>query len=186
MDYIRRFFGSPNPNDRQQCRETYRYHGNDGKSNRISIPPNEDVQRRGFHVLTDPLHMHQYFEHQMNEVLKNFGFQGFEDGFFSEFHKIPGSEAEIKLSEKETSAELREQNPDGSVETHHTVRDNEGNEELTVCYKIGNKEYCTIKKKDKHGREEVTENFVNKNENEKNEFFKPKFSNSNMEDQQKK
>lgn len=72
------------------------------------------------------------------------------------------------------------QNPDGSVETHRTTRDNEGNEETTVCHKIGNKEYCVIKKKDKYGKEEVSENFVNMNENDKDIFIKPK---SNKQDE---
>ncbi|KAJ8961202.1 hypothetical protein NQ318_008885 [Aromia moschata] len=37
--------------------------------------------------------------------------------------------------------------PDGTIETHRTIKDNEGNEEVTVCHKIEDKEYCIIKKK---------------------------------------
>ncbi|XP_056646641.1 uncharacterized protein LOC130451566 [Diorhabda sublineata] len=74
-----------------------------------------------------------------------------------------------------TSQSIRTiQNPDGSIETHRTTRDNEGNEETTVCHKIGNKEYCVIKKKNKYGKEEVSENFVNIDEKEKDIFTKPK------------
>ncbi|KAK9882481.1 hypothetical protein WA026_021822 [Henosepilachna vigintioctopunctata] len=59
-------------------------------------------------------------------------------------------------------------NPDGSIEIHKTVRDNEGNEETTVTRKIGNKEHSVIKKKDKSGKEEIIENFLNIDENDSN------------------
>nr|XP_023028952.1 uncharacterized protein LOC111517134 [Leptinotarsa decemlineata] len=68
-------------------------------------------------------------------------------------------------------------NPDGSTETHSNVRDNDGNEEMSVCRRIGDKEYCIVRKRDKSGKEEVTEHFVNMDESEKDIFSKPSGSN---------
>lgn len=61
-----------------------------------------------------------------------------------------------------------------SIETERTTRDTEGNQETTLCHRLGDKEYCIIKKRDKEGREEVTERFVNMDEKEKDMFLKPK------------
>lgn len=56
-------------------------------------------------------------------------------------------------------------NPDGSVEVQKIVRDNIGNEERTITKKIGDKEHTITIKRDKDGREERTENFVNMDDN---------------------
>lgn len=55
------------------------------------------------------------------------------------------------------------------------MKDNVGNEETTVCRKIGDKEYCITKKRDKHGKEEIIENLKNMDEGERNTLFKDKF-----------
>ncbi|KAJ8965713.1 hypothetical protein NQ317_000174 [Molorchus minor] len=204
---------------------------NDDEIGRMPESPFGHNNKRGFHIFSDPIEMHQYFEHQMNEILKTFGIQEFDNRFFSEY-SLPSLEE--KHDDYNNSGELRDQflksghekppykesdkvdkdvdgkvnlgdldslfgknsnsisfpsdsfffgkstsmktikHPDGSIETHRSIRDNEGNEELTICRKMAEKEYCVIKKKDKNGKEEVTENFVNLNENEKNIFFKPK------------
>ncbi|XP_018324576.1 uncharacterized protein LOC108736600 [Agrilus planipennis] len=62
--------------------------------------------------------------------------------------------------------------PDGVVETHRTVRDQEGNEETTITQKFGDKEYTVTTRVDKNGHKEIEENMVNIDESEKNQIFK--------------
>lgn len=62
--------------------------------------------------------------------------------------------------------------PDGTVQTESLAKDNEGNEEKTVCHKLHDKEYCIIQRRDKYGKEEVTEKFINISEDEKQDFIK--------------
>lgn len=57
------------------------------------------------------------------------------------------------------------------METHTTVRDNEGNEQVTIRKVIGDKEVSITKKRNKNGQEEIIENLVNVDENEKNKFL---------------
>ncbi|XP_044752480.1 uncharacterized protein LOC123312226 [Coccinella septempunctata] len=52
-------------------------------------------------------------------------------------------------------------NPDGSMEIHKTIHDNQGNQETTITKRIGDKEHTIIKRIDASGKEEVIENFVN-------------------------
>lgn len=54
--------------------------------------------------------------------------------------------------------------PDGSVEQHKTVRDSEGNEEITVTRQIGDKKYTVVTKKDKTGAETKIEDLYNMDE----------------------
>ncbi|RZC41250.1 HCLS1-associated protein X-1 [Asbolus verrucosus] len=190
---------------------------------------------RNFNVFTDPLEIHKYFEQQMSDMLRSFGFGEFGDGFSHHF-EFPQIE-EIPQEEYETqSGDLRDQflkpgfedaatngieekkdgdvdgkldirdwgsvfkgensvtpyqrqtapksyffgqsvtsktikNPDGSVETHHTVRDNQGNEETTITRKMADKEYSVTKRRDKDGKEETIENFVNMDDKEVDTFF---------------
>ncbi|XP_018577501.1 uncharacterized protein LOC108915840 [Anoplophora glabripennis] len=234
MDYIKRFFGL---SDENQFNRILQQDQSDNEESRRSPNPRDDI-RPSFHVFSDPLEMHRYFEYQMNEILKFFGAQEFDNGIFSNFHSnLPALQEDTEFNEGENSSKyLREQflksgyekpsqkhfekmdkdidgriqlgdldsvfgrkrnrnsnhtsegyffgqsqsiktirNPDGSIETHRTVKDNKGNEETTVCQKIGDKEFCIIKKKDKYGKEEIIENLINMSEEEKNSLFKDKF-----------
>lgn len=56
--------------------------------------------------------------------------------------------------------------PDGTVEQHKTVRDSEGNEEITVTRQIGDKKYTVVTKKDKTGAETKIEDLYNMDESE--------------------
>lgn len=62
-------------------------------------------------------------------------------------------------------------NSDGSVEIQKIVRDNSGNEERTITRKFGDKEHTVIIKKDKDGREERTENFINMDSNDGSQMW---------------
>lgn len=62
--------------------------------------------------------------------------------------------------------------PNGTIQTENVVKDKEGNHEKVVCHQIGIKKYCVIKRKYKNGKEEETENFININEDEKDEYTK--------------
>lgn len=62
--------------------------------------------------------------------------------------------------------------PDGTVQTENVRKDQEGNEEKVVCHQLGIKQYCVIRRKDKYGKDEVTENFINISEEEKEKFSK--------------
>ncbi|KAJ8961201.1 hypothetical protein NQ318_008884 [Aromia moschata] len=101
MDFFRRFFGSSGSN---RVYDDNYHHDHDDGIDRTFEQPNEDIRTRGFQVFSDPLQMHQYFEHQMNEILKVFGFHGFDN---AEFNNIPIIE-EGKHSE-EHSGDLRDQ-----------------------------------------------------------------------------
>lgn len=52
-------------------------------------------------------------------------------------------------------------NSDGTVEHHRTVRDSQGNEEITVTQQIGDKRYSVTTRIDSRGEKQQTENFVN-------------------------
>ncbi|EFA03397.1 HCLS1-associated protein X-1 [Tribolium castaneum] len=198
-------------------------------------PPSRDegfgAPFQSFSMFSDPFEMHKYFEQQMSEMLRNFGFHEFGDGFNHSFdlpqleiEEIPDDEGAPKSGTlrdqflkpgfekpKERIEEKRDEdidgrldirdwgsvfkgensqtpvprtrffgqsvtsktvrNPDGSIETHHTVRDNEGNEETTITRKVADKEYTITKRRDKEGKEEIIENLVNLDENEKDKFF---------------
>lgn len=58
------------------------------------------------------------------------------------------------------------------METHRTIKDRDGNEETTVTRKRGDQEYSVTTRKDKHGREEKVENYVNLKEEDIDEFLK--------------
>lgn len=60
------------------------------------------------------------------------------------------------------------------METHRTVRDNEGNEETTITRKIGDKEHTVTKRRDKNGKEEIIENLVNLDEKDLDSFLHKK------------
>lgn len=55
---------------------------------------------------------------------------------------------------------------------HKIVRDNTGNEERTITRKRGDQEHTVVIRRDKDGREEKTENFVNIDENNLNKFWR--------------
>jgi hypothetical protein len=48
-----------------------------------------------------------------------------------------------------------------TVEHHHTVRDSQGNEEITVTRQIGDKRYSVTTRIDSKGEKRQIENFVN-------------------------
>lgn len=48
-----------------------------------------------------------------------------------------------------------------TVEHHHTVRDSEGNEEITMTQQIGDKRYSVTTRIDSRGDKQQIENFVN-------------------------
>lgn len=58
--------------------------------------------------------------------------------------------------------------PDGSIEEHHTIRDSDGNEEIKVTRKIGDKIHSVITKKTKDGSEIKTEDLFNMDESKFN------------------
>ncbi|XP_014221220.1 HCLS1-associated protein X-1-like [Trichogramma pretiosum] len=60
--------------------------------------------------------------------------------------------------------------PDGSVEQRKTVRDNEGNEEISVTRQIGNKLHTITTRKANDGSETQSEDIVNMDENELKSF----------------
>lgn len=62
-------------------------------------------------------------------------------------------------------------NPDGSVEIHRIVRDSSGNQETTITKKFGDKEHTVIIKKDREGRQERIENFINMDSNDAGQFW---------------
>lgn len=55
---------------------------------------------------------------------------------------------------------------------HKIVRDNAGNEERTITRKRGDQEHTVMIRRDKDGREEKTENFVNIDETNLNTFWR--------------
>eukprot|EP00794_Sanderia_malayensis_P009638 gene9638-10625_t len=59
---------------------------------------------------------------------------------------------------------------DGTVESQKTVRDSEGNEEITVIRKLGDQEHKKIIKKDKSGNEQTNENLINMDEGDLEKF----------------
>ncbi|CAC5408845.1 HAX1 [Mytilus coruscus] len=60
--------------------------------------------------------------------------------------------------------------PDGRVEQRKTVRDGDGNEEVTVTRSIGDQSHSFTIKKDKSGVEEKIENFKNMDEKDMDKF----------------
>ncbi|KAB0797965.1 hypothetical protein PPYR_08958 [Photinus pyralis] len=213
-------------------------------------PHNEDYEKFGFNIFSNPVEMHQYFERQMNEIMKSFGmfsgdgpfsgnaddefFGGFKDPSFkgpfsfgfSEFpnekelqhHDEPqegnlrdrflkrGYQTPRRNPQENTDSDLDKEfkaddldrmlvpkvpqqpqrnfffgrsmssrtirNSDGTYETHKTVTDQDGNQEVTITRKQGDKEYTIVTKTDKNGVAEVTENFVNLDESQKDSFLK--------------
>ncbi|CAG9862744.1 unnamed protein product [Phyllotreta striolata] len=229
MDIFRKIFGLNRDDERSE--RQYRRNSERNDFLRDEEHPNDHFSRKGFDIFTDPLQMHQYFEQEMNNILKSFGFQEF-GNFSQQFDStnIPALEASpddlrdqflkpgyVKpespsdMVDKDLDEKVKSGNfdsllndkstnivpykppfsgnrffshgtsesyksiakPDGSVETHRTKRDSHGNEETTVCHKIGDKEYCVIKQKDAQGNESTTEKYVNMSANEKDIFFKP-------------
>jgi hypothetical protein len=235
FEKLKKFMGFPGVQESPEFDNKDRYWGPPPSSHDESESPIQGGFSRNFNIFTDPLEMHKYFEQQMSEMLRNFGFNEFSDSFnhqfsFPQIEEIPHEdEAELpsgdlrgqflkpgfegpqmrneekkdqdidgKLDIKDwgsifkgensvtpyhkevvprthffgqsvTSKTIR--NPDGSIETHHTVRDNQGNEETTITRKIGDKEHSITKRRDKDGKEEIIENFVNLDEKDVKEFF---------------
>lgn len=176
---------------------------------------------QGLDVFSDPVRMQQFFENEINGLLKSFGFGGFSGGdIFSQGLPRQSCDDEIELrnhflkdgfqksNSKHTDEDLDSKikngkleslwkdkpdqlhdnhrmffsgqshtfktvtHPDGSIQTENVMRDSDGNEQRTVCHKLGIKEYCIIKRVNKDGIEEITENLVNIDENEKASFLK--------------
>lgn len=187
------------------------------------------------YVFSDSIRLHQFFENEVNEIMKLFGFNRF-DSFFSDFSNSdheqndiqpnqslrdhflkdgyqtlkPGNSDKVDedldervkfgnfgsildkrsisdvqpYDEQKQGSFFRSQkqtfrkmiNPDGIIQTESSVKDSEGNEETTVCQKLGIKEYCIIRKRNKHGEEEIKENLINMTEDEKEKLFKLTFS----------
>ncbi|KAF2899928.1 hypothetical protein ILUMI_06267 [Ignelater luminosus] len=213
----------------------------DRDNNNEYVPDNYD--RFGFNIFSNPLEVHRYFEHQMNEMMKSFGVFGNHDFFFGgngepffddnsfgkDFPQFPAIE-DFHKQQDQSQRSLREQflkpgyeqpkiskehksdqdidgrfdmgdldsvlkgtpsqpqvktfmygqsmstktvrKPDGTIETHRTVRDQQGNEETTVTRRQGDKEYSITTRTDKDGQKEIVENLVNMDENDKDAFLK--------------
>lgn len=62
--------------------------------------------------------------------------------------------------------------PDGTLEQKQVIRDSEGNEETTVTREVGDKKYVVITKTDKYGVETKSEDLINMDENELEDFNK--------------
>ncbi|XP_078038894.1 uncharacterized protein LOC144471065 isoform X2 [Augochlora pura] len=73
------------------------------------------------------------------------------------------------------------QKPDGTIEQKQIIKDNEGNEEITISRQIGNKLHTITTKKDKNGVETKTEDLVNIDESELkgNKWLPPNNGSSN-------
>lgn len=213
MDFFKNFF---KPND-----ETH-------SGPYLSEDNQDDLHPRGprIDIFSDPTRMHQYFEHQINEMLKSFhdGFSTIfpvppdfqptddseqqsgslrdhflRDGYQKYSHngalkadedldeKVKNGNLDSLLEEKrpdlqpykertgnffssQSQSFISTTHPNGTIQTESTKRDNEGNEETTVCHKLGNKEYCVIRRKNKYGKEEISEKFINISDEEKNDF----------------
>lgn len=72
--------------------------------------------------------------------------------------------------------------PDGTIEQKRIIKDNDGNEEITVSRQIGDKLHTITTKKDKDGVETKTEDLVNidKNDVTGNHWLFPKDDNINF------
>lgn len=255
MDFynsLKRFLGFPTQKspeflpDRRWDEPTNRGH-HENYENRSHV---DDYERFGFNIFSNPVEMHQYFERQMNDIMKSFGmfsgdgpfsgntdddhfFDGVKDPFFnnpfsfgsSQFpnekelqhdepregnlrdrflkhgfqapRNHPRDKADSDLDKEFKTDDLDKmlvpktptvpqrnfffgrsmtsktiRNSDGSYETHKTVSDQDGNQEVTITRKQGDKEYTIITKSDKNGVAEVTENFVNLDESQKDSFLR--------------
>lgn len=72
--------------------------------------------------------------------------------------------------------------PDGTIEQKRIIKDNDGNEEITVSRQIGDKLHTITTKKDKDGVETKTEDLVNidKNDVSRNHWLFPNDNNINI------
>ncbi|XP_022902923.2 HCLS1-associated protein X-1 [Onthophagus taurus] len=193
----------------------------------------------GFQIFSNPIEMQKYFEKQMEDMLKNFGFHhddsffGFSDRnsvgtqfgdflegsdeppqgnslrdqFLKPGYHVPNADVQ-KRSDDDVDGQIQPndldsmfkeknsltpykppnqsifksfgqsmssktiRNSDGSIETQRTVKDSQGNQENVVTKKWGDKEYTVITRTDKDGKQVVTENLVNMDENELAGFLK--------------
>ncbi|XP_052102715.1 HCLS1-associated protein X-1-like isoform X2 [Mytilus californianus] len=88
----------------------------------------------------------------------------------------PKSQPEFRMEQPKTYSYNRSfsfttsRGPDGRVEQRKTVRDGDGNEEVTVTRSIGDQSHSFTIKKDKSGVEEKIENFKNMDEKDMNKF----------------
>nr|CAD7261890.1 unnamed protein product [Timema shepardi] len=80
---------------------------------------------------------------------------------------IPGG-ASMYFGQSVTSKTIRR--PDGSVEHHRTVRNNQGQEETTVTRQIGDQSHSLTTQTDRNGVQQRVEKFVNLDEGKLDEF----------------
>jgi len=73
-------------------------------------------------------------------------------------------------------------NADGSVETHRTLTDQHGNQQVTITHSRGDQKYTRTIKTDKNGHQEVTENLVNIDENDKDAFLRGSWPQNSLTD----
>ncbi|GLV41536.1 uncharacterized protein CBL_06765 [Carabus blaptoides fortunei] len=91
-DFFKNLFGIPNSRPDDFNRDRFNANDDEHYDNQFRGPRNEDIwresegdneDRMGFNIFSDPLEMHRYFEHQMNEMLKSFGGMFGESSFSS-------------------------------------------------------------------------------------------------------
>ncbi|CAH0557489.1 unnamed protein product [Brassicogethes aeneus] len=104
MNKLRSFLGLPTHNDSTQFDSRRFFEEN--------VPPSvPDIPPRSFDVFTDPLQMAQFFEQQMGEMLKSFGFhdgRNTDDNIFSFFNLPPGIDSG-RIEGPESPEDLRDQ-----------------------------------------------------------------------------
>ncbi|XP_066598933.1 uncharacterized protein [Prorops nasuta] len=188
-----------------------------------------------FNVFSDPIEITRYFESQIENIFRNFGFNNsfldtgeFQQPLFESksllqpknslrdnylkpeykkpsFNCQPGEKIDEDLDGKVTSDEISQfwknhesnkitktikpnkktmgkyvtrqiiQRSDGMFEEKKTIRDSEGNEEVVVARKIGDKQHIITTKRDTNGLETKTEDLINMDENELPDFNKKWF-----------
>ncbi|XP_014468757.1 PREDICTED: uncharacterized protein LOC106741362 [Dinoponera quadriceps] len=180
-----------------------------------------------FHIFSDPFEMTRYFESEMENMLKNFGF-GNDFHFFSNgiIGALPPAEEKEsnastlrdrmlksasdssvltpeqkvdtdldgKLTKDDFSKMWQERiedppaprsfnfgkfvkkefvrRPDGILEQKQVIRDSEGNQETIVTREIGDQKYVVTTKTDKYGVETKSEDLINMDESDLQDFNK--------------
>ena len=107
-DFFRGFFGFPGLHPRHPVYddEYDEDDGNDDYEGESNGEPQDFHDRESFHfkVITDPLEIHKFFEHQMDDMMKNFG-RGF--GFGSGIPGFGTGEFKEQEDDKWTMVELQ-------------------------------------------------------------------------------
>ncbi|CAH1109666.1 unnamed protein product [Psylliodes chrysocephalus] len=106
MDIFRKIFGLNEENEHTHNQHPHNPEINEFLNN--SDESDDPVFRRSFDVFTDTLQMQQYFEQEINDILKRFGFQGFREFSTSDTPNI-SSFGSNPFEREGTSQNLRDQ-----------------------------------------------------------------------------